>query len=227
MWMGLRRTGSLAVLAIAALCAACDSQTPSAGHTATSPTPAAAAPAPTEAAPAEAAPLVPLPDAGSDAGASLLHDSGSLETIAERLARERYQQNLDIDHLLSRGEVREVTGYTGTLSHTELEGQEPSQTYNAFRLAGDQTYGFGLQVWKLRDGAQATSFFNRMHETYVVTANDNLGDTPAFEAELGGIRQLVFVAAQTGNVVALSCDETVCPDDETLAHLAERVLSRL
>lgn len=146
--------------------------------------------------------------------------------LVERLIEER-RQPLRIDHLLSRGEVRQVTGYTSRLDEAPLEGQPASEEYNGMRLAAADSYGFGLQVWRYADPDRADSQYDRMRETYVVTGTTRVAGDNAFRAAFGGIRELVFTSRQRNTVVALSCDETVCPDESVLQELAQRVRQRL
>jgi hypothetical protein len=147
------------------------------------------------------------------------------ELVERLLARQR--QPLAIGHLLSRGEVREVTGYAARLTEAPLSGQTPDDHYNGLRLATDDGYGVGLQVWRFGDATRASSHFERLRQTYIVNGSTRVAGDQAFRSEFGGIRQLVFQGRASHTVVAVSCDVTVCTDDQVLQDLAQRVHGRL
>ena len=109
-----------------------------------------------------------------------------------------------------------------------LEGQPPGEAYNAFRIGPEDRFGVGMQVWEFRSSAETARYFGRLNDTYI-GARDltrGVGDR-SFRADFAGIRQLVFMSRRHNDVVAISCDETFCADDEGIERLAELVHSRL
>lgn len=134
---------------------------------------------------------------------------------------------LAIDHYLTRPEVRELTGFIGALTETDLQGQEPSNNYNAMRFGGEDHLGVALQVWDLASAAATTRQFQRMRDTYVDARGTRAVGDGAFRSNYPGIRQLVFMSRSRNTIVALACDDTVCGDDDALVELAQRVEGRL
>ncbi len=170
----------------------------------------------------DAAPA-PGPDSGMPVAPRLTNDDLPRPNV-QRSARASI---LEIAELLSRADVREVTGYTGPLEESVLEGQEASANYNSVRFATEQTLGVGLQVWDLASSAATNRQFLRFRDTYIeVRATRTVGDS-GFRADFGGVRQLVFMSRRRSTIVALACDETVCPTDAEIEAIAERVESRL
>ena len=149
------------------------------------------------------------------------------ESVTRSLPRSARSARLDITDLLTRGDVRDVTHYTGTLSEAPLEGIAISSNYNAVRFSTEDSLGVGLQVWELASSAATNRQFLRFRDTYVgVRATRSAGDG-GFRADFGGIRQLVFMSRRRSTIVGISCDEVVCPTDREIEALAERVESRL
>ena len=137
------------------------------------------------------------------------------------------QRMLDISQVLTRGELREVTHFTGSLQETPLEGQAPTRTYNAIRFAGDGHLGVGLQVWEYSSSAATTRQFERLRDTYVEPRGTRSVGDGGFRSDYPGIRQIVFMSRSRNLVVAIACDETVCPTDREITGLAEKAEDNL
>ncbi|MBN1946783.1 MAG: hypothetical protein JW797_14005 [Bradymonadales bacterium] len=165
----------------------------------------------------------------SAAEAELSEDAQRVAALlAESIASSRQPQILAIDNLLNRSDLREITGFTGVLNVQPLEGQQPDEGYNAQRISPPDQFGAGLQVWELRGAAETSRHYNRLRETYVGAEekSGNIGDR-FFRADFAGIRQLVFMSRRHNRVIALSCDDTLCTQDQAIERLAELVASRL
>lgn len=137
------------------------------------------------------------------------------------------QRVLQIDHLLTRGEVREVTHFAGALQELELEGQAPSPTYNSVRFAGEGHLGVGLQVWEFSSSAATTRHFERLRDTYVDPRGTRTVGDGGFRSDFPGIRQIVFMSRSRNVVIAIACDDTICEHDGEIAGLAEKIEDRL
>ena len=136
-------------------------------------------------------------------------------------------RDLDISNVLTRGEVREATRFTGTLQETTLEGQKPSRTYNSIRFAGDGHLGVGLQVWEFSSSAATTRHFERLRDTYVEPRGTRTVGDGGFRSDYTDIRQIVFMSRSRNLVIAIACDETVCPTDQEIIGLAEKAEDNL
>ena len=164
---------------------------------------------------------------GEDAGQNDAIQTVAQPRIATSPTRRRAPTPPDIDHLLSRVEIRELTQFTGSLQRSELEGQEPSEVYNAMRFAGENHLGVAVQLWSLNSSARTTQRFDRLRETFVEPVGARgIGDS-AFRSDYPGMRQFVFVSRQHNVVVAIACDESVCTDEGHVTMLAERAESHL
>ena len=164
---------------------------------------------------------------GQDAGRNDAIQTIAQPRIATSPTRRRAPAPPEVEHLLSRVEIRELTQFTGSLQRTELEGQEPSEIYNAMRFAGEDHLGVAVQLWSLNSSARTTQQFDRLRDTFVepVGARD-IGDS-AFRSDYPGMRQFVFVSRQHNVVVAVACDESVCTDEGHVTMLAQRAESHL
>lgn len=135
---------------------------------------------------------------------------------------------LIVADLLTRADVREVTGYTGELQETTLEGIEPSTDYNAIRLAAaDKSYGFALQLWQFGETRQVTNHFRRLRETYFSQTVDGAPvGNEAFQAEFLGLHHYAFLHRASKSVAVVSCDALHCTGRQTRS-MAQRVSNRL
>jgi hypothetical protein len=210
----------LALLASAMLLVACDTEEPDDGPSTPPVTPQNI----------QTQPANEATDGGGGAasdGGRLLPDASVVTERMRTALRSREPEVLEIDQLLSRGEVRELTQYTGSLREIPLEGQPPSESYNAVRFAADTSYGLGIQMWQLETSDDASRHFQRLRDTYVATEAQRIMAHNGFSSTFGGIRQIVFMSRGEHAVVAVSCDETLCPRDGVLTRVAERIGSRL
>ena len=134
---------------------------------------------------------------------------------------------LVVGDLLTRADVRELTGYTGTLSETTLDGIPATDSYNTIRLASETPLGAVLQLWRLDEARKVTPKYNRLRETYITSTVDAepAGDA-AFVSEFGDVRGYVFMHRASRSVGVVSCDFKMC-DAAQLKALAARVVSRL
>ena len=140
----------------------------------------------------------------------------------------RFESNvLELDHLLTAGEVRQFARWTGQrLEEGAVEGQAPSETYNSVRFHPEGLYGLAIQVWELEDPNEAREFFNRLFATYPTSEEaDGVGDT-AFRSDFGGIQQLVFYVRRADTVIAVSCDDEFCADPEAITRIGTTLQDR-
>lgn len=134
---------------------------------------------------------------------------------------------LVVADLLTRADVRELTGYTGDLLETSLEGLEPSVDYNAIRISAGAGYGFALQLWQLAEVRQVTNQFRRLRETYFAAENESAPvGNEAFAASFQGLRHYAFLHRASRSIAVLTCQDTLC-DAAQLRSLAQRVSNRL
>jgi hypothetical protein len=135
---------------------------------------------------------------------------------------------LIVSDLLTHADIREIVGYNGELSIATLEGVQPSEFYNAMRLASSESgFGFAVQLWEDEQSRQTLSRFERLQETYIdrIAETDGVGDS-AFRGEFDGIRHYAFMIERARSVAVISCQTELC-DSEQVRGLAERVSSRL
>jgi hypothetical protein len=138
------------------------------------------------------------------------------------------EELLEVDYLLSLGDVREVTRYTGPIETSPIVGQILSADHNSIRYGIGERFGIGLQVWTFRRNADTAREFNRQRETYIApTENRGLGDV-AFNSEFDNLHQLVVMSRRANTIFAISCDTGTCGGSlEILDQLAGLVLDRL
>ncbi len=134
---------------------------------------------------------------------------------------------LIVADLLTRADVRELSGYTGELLETSLEGIEPSVDYNAIRIGAAGGYGFALQLWQLAEIRQVTNQFRRLRETYFAA---DLESAPvgneAFSATFQGLRHYAFLHRASRSIAVVTCQEDLC-DAAQLRAMSQRVSNRL
>lgn len=146
--------------------------------------------------------------------------------LAERLGLAP-PEPLRVSDLLTRADVRELTGFQGELLETGLAGIAPSPGYNTIRLRADGGYGFGLQVWQAEEIRQASSHFRRLRETYFDSQVESSGvGNEAFTADFQGLRHYAFLHRQSKTSAVVTCDRTLC-DEVQVRALAQRVGNRL
>lgn len=135
---------------------------------------------------------------------------------------------LIVSDLLTHADIREIVGYNGELSIATLEGVQPSEFYNAMRLASAEGgFGFAVQLWEDEQSRQTLSRFERLQETYIdrIAETDGVGDS-AFRGEFDGIRHYAFMMERARSVAVVSCQTELC-NAEQVRGLAERISSRL
>ena len=176
--------------------------------------PSEAAPTPTPAAPITPRVVERRPDVEAN------------RELAERLGLAP-PPPLVVADLLTRADVRELTGYTGDLLETSLEGLEPSVDYNAIRISAGTGYGFALQLWQLAEIRQVTNQFRRLRETYFAAENESAPvGNEAFAATFQGLRHYAFLHRASRSIAVLTCQDALC-DAAQLRSLAQRVSNRL
>lgn len=135
-------------------------------------------------------------------------------------------QAQEIDQLVSRGEIRQATRFLGEFQPSELE-TDPAGECDSFRVPLEDSYGFRLLLCRFPREDMATHAFEHYRRIYTAVQDEWVNDFSAFHADLEGIRQLVFAVPHDNIVVVLSCDETLCQQQESLLELAELVAERL
>lgn len=155
-------------------------------------------------------------------------DGPDLSSIIAARSAQRSLRPLDIEHFLSRGDVRELTNFAGALTEVPLEGQTPDAEYNGFRFAGDNHLGVTVQAWDMSSSAAANRLFERLRQTYLASeeSRTDVGDE-SFRSTHAGVRQFVFLNRRRSMVVAVACDVQVCPADGELNALAGRVFQNM
>lgn len=139
---------------------------------------------------------------------------------------------LQIDKLLGAGDFKSLTA--ARIASEELAGKPAAADYRARRFypAGGNTYGVGLQVWKLEDAQAAQGLVAKLRPQYlgVDEAAAKPGDSAqGFRAARAGIQTQVFAPDKApGYVAALSCDDTLCKNGwSDVGRLAQLVEQRL
>ncbi|MFT5994397.1 MAG: hypothetical protein ACI82G_003410 [Bradymonadia bacterium] len=134
---------------------------------------------------------------------------------------------LIVSDLLTRSDVRELTGFSGELLETSLQGLEPNEDYNAIRISADSGYGYALQLWQFAELRRASNKFRRLRETYFASEQEAapIGNE-AFSARFSALRHYAFLHRGSNSVAVVTCQESLC-DREQIRSLSERVLNRL
>jgi hypothetical protein len=151
-------------------------------------------------------------------------DGPDLSSIIAARSAQRSLRPLDIEHFLSRGDVRELTNFAGALTEVPLEGQTADAEYNGFRFAGDNHLGVTVQAWDMSSSAAANRLYERLRQTYLASeaSRADVGDE-SFRSTHAGVRQFVFLNRRRSMVVAVQ----VCPGDGELTALASRVFQNM
>jgi hypothetical protein len=185
--------------------------------------PARPAPPPPRPPPAPTPALPPAPEPTGDRRELTSEEIYALRAIAGLAPPEP----LRVGDLLTRADIRELTGYSELLAETTLDGIPPSPQYNAIRIATGDDYGVALQLWRPDEARMLTARFNRMRETWMVNTPDEepAGDE-AFFGEFGGIRHYVFMHRPSNSIGVVTCQFKLCEDPQVKA-MATRVVSRL
>ena len=133
----------------------------------------------------------------------------------------------EIQHLLTRADVREILRYDGALEETTLHGQRPSPAYNALRLATNEGFGVGLQRWVVADTEQLRRRFERLEETYIAVERDGRPvGSAAFAGEFDGLRHYAFRHDPSRSIIVVTAQADLA-DAERMRALARRTLDRL
>ncbi len=186
-------------------------------------------PAPVAEASAETAPPAPAANPTPNNPVPVVRNTAASadRNLAQRLGLAPADP-LIVSDLLTHADIRELVGYNGELSIATLEGVQPSEFYNAMRLASaDGGFGFAVQLWEDEQARQTVSRFERLQETYIdrVAETDGIGDT-AFRGEFDGIRHYAFMIERARSIAVVSCQSELCTTEQ-VRNLAERVSSRL
>lgn len=143
------------------------------------------------------------------------------------------QLPLDISTLLGPEDVKKVFGQK-QLRVEELTGQPATADYNGLRIVAQNSkkpmYGVGLQVWRFTDLDDANNQFNKLKSQYLgvqeIPADLIKAAANGFISERGGIRNYL-VAAQPSNIIAISCEKSLCSNWSELINFAKVAQSRL
>jgi len=140
----------------------------------------------------------------------------------------RSRTGLDIEKLISIGELREITGYSGVFVETLLQGQRPDDRYNAVRLATDdpKQLGFAIQVWKPGNDSAAQRRFQDLHAQSFGGEKVRDVATDAFAASHHGLQEFAFFDRGKRATVLLSCSAKICTRDQ-LKSISQIILRRL
>lgn len=153
--------------------------------------------------------------------------SDELETLRTRLGLGQ-PTALQINEMLTPVDIRELTGYTGTLLDKPLPGQEPNANRNSMRIASDEGFGVGLQVWRVDEVRQLEPRFSRLRSTYIQQERpERIIGQQAFTGEFGGIRHYAFLHRASRQILVVTCSDEICDTPEKVSRLAGRINSRL
>lgn len=170
----------------------------------------------------------PAPTAAAPTGPSPRETASQVDRdLAVRLALVP-PDPLVVADLLTHADIREIFRYEGSLAVSSLEGIEPTDGYNAIRLASDDGgFGFAVQVWQLDAARQLEPRFQRLRDTWISATDDRepVGDG-AFYGEFEGIRYYAFAAGEARSMSVISCQTMLCTPNQ-LRTLADRVYDRL
>ncbi|HEY3356699.1 MAG TPA: hypothetical protein VGQ83_25840 [Polyangia bacterium] len=135
---------------------------------------------------------------------------------------------LDAAPLLTADEIRAVTGYKGLLDEKRLQDLERTAFYDSRHfqaISQPQAFDVALRVWRL--GPAAVEHYERLRKELPGAREENDVGDRAFRAQEGEIRALVFVAADAGVVIEITCGTSQCKTPEQLTALGRRVLTKL
>lgn len=140
----------------------------------------------------------------------------------------KVREGMSIEKLINIRELREQTGYSGTLQEAWLLGQNPDNRYNAMRLATDKSdeLGFAVQVWKPgNETAAAKRFTDLFSQSFGGQKIKNVA-TDAFISTHHKLNELCFFEKSKKATVLISCTESVC-SSEQLKSVAQIIQRRL
>ncbi len=181
-------------------------------------------PSPTETPPTNTAPVSPQIEVLG--GRDRRPETEASRELAARLGLAP-PDPLFVSDLLTRSDVRELTGYGGDLLETSLEGIAPGPDYNAIRIQAAGGYGFALQVWQFDEVRQLSNQFRRLRETYFDSQLDPAGvANESFAAEFQGLRHYAFLHRAAKSMAVVTCETRYC-DVTQIRALAQRVANRL
>ncbi len=138
------------------------------------------------------------------------------------------REGMSIEKLINIRELREQTGYSGTLQEAWLLGQNPDNRYNAMRLATDNAndLGFAVQVWKPgNETAAAKRFSDLFSQSFGGQKIKNVA-TDAFVSNHHKLNELCFYEKSKKATVLISCTESVCTSEQ-LKSVAQIIQRRL
>ena len=131
---------------------------------------------------------------------------------------------LRVEHLFGESDgdkstLRKLFDYQGYLAEASFPGQQPSPSYNTYRLKTDkpQQFGFGVQVWKEASPQLAQSHFERLFAQSIGGIKGKEAGDRSFRVENDGLRSFVFLKRPTNTVVWLVCDRALCSFDQLIA----------
>ena len=140
----------------------------------------------------------------------------------------RPRGGMSIEKLINIRELREQTGYSGTLQEAWLLGQNPDNRYNAMRLATDKSdeLGFAVQVWKPGNETAAAKRFNDLYSQSFGGQKVKNVATDAFTSKHHKLNELCFFEKGKRATVLISCSENVCTTEQ-LKSIAQIIQRRL
>ncbi|MFP4597840.1 MAG: hypothetical protein ACOC9W_04895 [Persicimonas sp.] len=144
------------------------------------------------------------------------------------------QPPLDIYEYMDEEQVAELV--SAEVSRQSLAGDEPSPSYNAthFQSEDRESFGVGLQLWKLKDREEALARIDDLREQYLNVEEAPEGapvdEEMAFVSGRAGILSYVFATGDDarGFVAAVSCSEQMCENGiEQHFEIASLMLERI
>ncbi len=144
------------------------------------------------------------------------------------------QPPLDIYRYMDEEQVAEFV--SAEVSRQSLAGNKPSPTYNATHFQGEDrnSFGVGLQLWKLANREEALARVDDLREQYLnveeAPEGSPIDEEMAFISERAGILSYVFATGDDsqGFVAAVSCGEQMCDNGiEQHFEIANLMLERI
>lgn len=118
--------------------------------------------------------------------------------------------------LLTRSDVRQFFGYDGELTEKNLAGKPLSPTYQAVRLATASSFGFAIELEKMRDRNAVVQTVRDLRDSWF-EGSDRQALGNAAIGHSSGVRSLAIGSVATGFLVIVSCEESLCREDQLVA----------
>ena len=114
-----------------------------------------------------------------------------------------------------------------------IPGKEPSPFYNSARFLFEdhQGFGIGIQVWAIVNDDDAEARFTELRSQHLNVEETDIGISGGdehFSSNRGSIETIVsWTNKEQPRIVALSCDTSLCDNDEDFAELFNQISERL